>query len=445
MKINRRKLFALCLLLSIFATQLTGCGEWADFGGYLDGQDWEVEDDENDHHWYDPDDPDENNDRQPSLTTNETPNQTTATGKVPENPWGTEAPKTEEKPPIEESEKYEVLTDAEELRDFLYESIEKGEFEPKFCYTGDKDDLKARNVARILSAYFVTVRKLSDGANHWQVEYTPYPGERIVDAYRSGNTAKLSSEEKKALNKAVEVVEAAKAASSNSIQLELYLHDWLCDRVTYYNGSTDVKDENDILRHLTALGAILDGKANCQGYTDGFYVLASIAGFDVGKQSCIAEDGGHSFNTICLDGKWYVVDVTYNDDTYHDQNEFYRDYRLFNAGTRECGEYTWPDEYEYHPLQKTGGNVYFYNLSAPVSPLYGYEKCYDDIEDVTDAIVREWKNNGRIEIYMMLQGEQASWQDLELQQALNQTGLAFRYRVWSLVAGNNTYFFVLFC
>ncbi len=340
---------------------------------------------------------------------------------------------------------YPELEDPEELRDFLYESIEDGEYSPKFRYTGDEDDITARNIARILSAYFITIRGLSCHDECWQVEYTPYPGDRIVIAYQNEDTSRLSDDELDALEVAIEVVEEAKSETSNALELELYLHDWLCDQITYYDGSTNVKNERDILPHLTALGALLDGKANCQGYTDGFYVLASIAGFDVGRQSCVTADGGgHSFNTIRLDGKWYVIDVTFNDDTFRDGDKIYQDYRLFNAGTNECTEYSWPDEYQYYRLQKESGPWYYYNLTEELWPDYGYEKCFDDIDDITDAIVDIRRYDNCDAIYMMLRDDQASWKDLDLDTALSRYGLALPTAIWSLDTGEHTYFHIRF-
>lgn len=344
----------------------------------------------------------------------------------------------------EDTHDYPVLEDAEELRDFLYESIEDGDYSPRFCYEGDEDDLTARNIARIVSAYFVTVRNVSGSEDCWQVKYTPYPGERIVNAYRNEDTSDLSDDELEALNIALEVVGEAKSNSDNALEIELYLHDWLCDKITYYNGSTNVKNERDILRHLTALGALIDGQANCQGYTDGFYVLASIAGFDVGRQSCVTKDGGHSFNTIRIDGKWYIVDVTFNDDTYRNGTELYQDYRMFNAGIEECAEYTWPDEYAYYPLQKESGPLYYYNLTEEIASEHGYEKCFDDIDDVTDGIVDIRRHSQRNEIHMMLRGEQASWDDLELADALHRYDLDYPTAIWSIVSGENTYFYIRF-
>ena len=339
---------------------------------------------------------------------------------------------------------YPVIEDAEELRDHLFETIEEGEYTIPVCYTGDEDDISARNLARIVSAYYLTVRRLAGKEEYLQIEYTPYPGERIVAAHQSGDTSDLSEDEQEALEIATEVVADAKAASDNALEIELYLHDWLCDRITYYNGSTEVKNKRDVLRHLTALGALIDGKANCQGYTDGFYVLASIAGFQVGKQSCTSREGGHSFNTICIDGKWYVVDVTFNDDTYRNGNEIYQDYRLFNAGTEDCSEYTWPEEYEYHPLQEESGELYYYHLTEDVSSEHGYEKCFDDPDDLTDAIVDLRRYGERDEFHMMLRGETASWSDLDLEDALDRYDLSLPTAYWAVQIGENTYFYIRF-
>ena len=53
----------------------------------------------------------------------------------------------------------------------------------------------------------------------------------------------------------------------------------------------------------------MDGVANCQGYSDAFYLLASLAGFDVR----IVGSDDHAWNAIKLSDSWYAVDCTFND------------------------------------------------------------------------------------------------------------------------------------
>ena len=335
---------------------------------------------------------------------------------------------------------YPVIANIVELRDFLYKSIQNGEYEPIFHYTGDQKDLSAQTIARILSAYYIRVRKLLQGENNWQVLYTPYSGERMVAAYRSGDSTQLSADEADALKLAIEVVEQGKAQSANALELELYLHDWLCDRVTYYDGDATVDSHSHLVRHLTAVGALLDGKANCQGYTDGFYALAAIAGFDVGKQSALTDEGGHSFNTIRMDGKWYVVDVTFNDDTYLDDDCSYRDYRLFNAGIDDCAEYTWPEEYQCVPLERESGQMYYYHFTEENSAKLGYRKSYEDLYSMAEGIAALWRTGKGSAFHMMLRGGRTSSKDL--QSALELFGIYRSDSIWALKVGENTYYYV---
>lgn len=353
-------------------------------------------------------------------------------------PFETDAPSHQEKP-----SPYPVVEDLIALRDLLYESTQGGNYAPEFVYTGDPADLTAQTIARILAAYYIQIKHSPDLEGYRQVICTPYPGDRIVNAYRNGDTSQLSEDELQALSQAVKVVEDAKLYSATPVEIELYLHDWLCNQVTYYDGDTTVESATHIVRPLTAIGALIDGQANCQGYTDAFYVLAAIAGFDVGRQSCDAPDGGHMFNTIRVNGKWYIVDVTFDDDTYLDQDRAYTDYRLFNAGIDVCGEYAWPEEYQTVPLEPKSDEVYYYYLSDVHSNVHGYKKSYDDLLSVAKGIIalRQQAHSGK-SFYMMLRGGEAN--SNELQSALKAEGMYSRVSIWALKVGDNTFFYIDF-
>ncbi len=76
----------------------------------------------------------------------------------------------------------------------------------------------------------------------------------------------------------------------------------IMNRATYVSG-----DMSNQPRFVTAIGALLDGKANCQGYSDAFYMLGRIGG--------TANGGLHEWNTITYgDEKTYLIDVTAGDD-----------------------------------------------------------------------------------------------------------------------------------
>lgn len=91
------------------------------------------------------------------------------------------------------------------------------------------------------------------------------------------------------------------------------IHDYLCNRLVY-NGSER--------RAHTAEGAFYgDNKAVCEGYAEAFQILAERFGLTSVMVSGTATNSaggseGHKWNMVKMeDGKWYLVDVTWDDQT----------------------------------------------------------------------------------------------------------------------------------
>ena len=89
----------------------------------------------------------------------------------------------------------------------------------------------------------------------------------------------------------------------------LLCHDLLCRRCEY--------DRQAAGRH-TAYGALIGGKAVCDGYAAAFELLLQKAGIPVmtvrgfaGRQENASE--AHAWNLVQLDGNWYHVDCTWDD------------------------------------------------------------------------------------------------------------------------------------
>ena len=84
---------------------------------------------------------------------------------------------------------------------------------------------------------------------------------------------------------------------------ELILHDRLADHIAYEDGD----------RVHDAYGALINGKAVCEGYTKAFQYLLQ----KVGIQSFMATGTGngdlHAWNIVRIDGKYYNVDLTWDD------------------------------------------------------------------------------------------------------------------------------------
>ena len=97
--------------------------------------------------------------------------------------------------------------------------------------------------------------------------------------------------------------------SASEFEKELYLHDALAKRIVYIE---DVNAHN-------AYGALVEGRAVCEGYAESFQYLLQMTGIQsfiavgssVNPTTQIPE--GHGWNYVRIDGKYYHVDLTWND------------------------------------------------------------------------------------------------------------------------------------
>ena len=141
-----------------------------------------------------------------------------------------------------------------------------------------------------------------------------FPGTAIMHSVRSGNAGGLTERETELLQAAEEVARDA-MKETDPVKKALFIHDWICDHTVYT--IDDETDEDD-----NAIGAILNGEANCDGYTDAFYLIGSLAGLNVRYQHGDSLDKSaldklasvtHVWNLLETDGEWRMVDVTMDD------------------------------------------------------------------------------------------------------------------------------------
>ena len=114
----------------------------------------------------------------------------------------------------------------------------------------------------------------------------------------------LSIEDRKKIETiANKIITKALKESTSYNQLKI-IHDELCN-ITDYGGN----------QSWTNL--FLNGKGNCWAYSDAFTYLCQLAGYDclrVGGDVYNGTNwGGHEWNMVKVEGKWYYVDVTWDD------------------------------------------------------------------------------------------------------------------------------------
>jgi len=95
-----------------------------------------------------------------------------------------------------------------------------------------------------------------------------YPGRAVTRAERTGDRTGLSARELDVWSAASQI--AGVLRMEDPLMTAKLVHDWICDHVVYVDDETT--DEDD-----TAIGAILNGRANCDGYADAFYLIGSLA------------------------------------------------------------------------------------------------------------------------------------------------------------------------
>lgn len=264
-----------------------------------------------------------------------------------------------------------------------------------------------------------------------------YPGTNIADAYLSGDTSALTADEMKVYEIAVGIVEEANAQPT-TLRKELYLHDKICEDVKYYTETLDKK----MPRFCTAIGVFLDGKANCQGYSDAFYMLGTMAGFTVGKQSGQANNGGHVWNVIELADNQYAIDVTWDDDTFTLNNYNFVTYKYFNLGADLLSNtHSWKDSSSFNPITETTDGAYFYYTSEADDNYFG--QFTTDVNDMV-AYSAQRLMAGDPFIYIMGKGFICDGNDVT--QAINNTivanGYSGAFSTNLQTLGNNSYLYV---
>ena len=112
---------------------------------------------------------------------------------------------------------------------------------------------------------------------------------------------------------------------------ERIIHDYIVNLVTYDEqvANSEQEYEDTIPMDFNLYGAALERSAVCEGYAKLFQYLC----YNVGINCTVVEGDSneflHMWNAVCIDGEWYQIDVTWDDE------ENYISYDYFNLTTAE--------------------------------------------------------------------------------------------------------------
>ncbi len=181
------------------------------------------------------------------------------------------------------------------------------------------------------------------------------------------------------VNTAINEIISAVPDDISDAQKEKILHDYVVDLVTY-DDSYDNNSESPLLNtHVYDIyGALIEKSAVCEGYTKLFQYLCYNVGINSSQVFGETEDDLHVWNVVEIEGEWYHVDLTWNDE------EDYISYSYFNLTTDEIlkNHTIYKEEYEMPVCDSdinSFRNLFAINVTDTKKPPADYKTAIDNI------------------------------------------------------------------
>lgn len=169
----------------------------------------------------------------------------------------------------------------------------------------------------------MSVRYLNENEFH-------YSGNPVTRMQLSYSYTKAQTEQ---MNKAVEQraqqIIGGITPDMSTVDILRYFHDTIIENCTY-DLSTEFCG--------TAYGALVEGRALCQGYSYAFGYLCNLVGIENTYVTGYAGEE-HMWNMVKINGRWYHVDVTWDDPTMSGGEE-YVTYDYFCVSDKEMSNRT---------------------------------------------------------------------------------------------------------
>lgn len=159
-----------------------------------------------------------------------------------------------------------------------------------------------------ISKISLLIKKTTYGTNvSYELEITPTDESRYLEDGQNGKET-VNNTLKQVQNVKEEIMSKVSGTTYNKI---MKVHDWLIDNLEY-----DTKMTNPNIYNI--YGALVEKSAVCEGYAEAFkYIMDEldipcilVAGEAINSEGSKEK---HEWNYVQIDGKWYGVDVTWDD------------------------------------------------------------------------------------------------------------------------------------
>ncbi|GIG54348.1 transglutaminase domain-containing protein [Demequina activiva] len=117
------------------------------------------------------------------------------------------------------------------------------------------------------------------------------------------------------------LVAAGVAGAASDAEKASLIHHYIVTAATYDTQASDALEVGRALpivqQSQEAYGILVEGSAVCTGYAMAFTAMAELAGLDAvtvtGTDSTSELSAGHAWNKVLVDGRWVLVDTTWDD------------------------------------------------------------------------------------------------------------------------------------
>lgn len=199
----------------------------------------------------------------------------------------------------------------------IYKMALKREISGTFYYEGDSNDIFDGDIDQLLQEVCAIDKKTSSDADYLANSISTinvrtsyqYIGDTIIDSTLTVQIRYLETmAQLEAVNAGVEQVLAELGVEGKSDYKKVKLiHDYIVNNTRYQFGSNC----------YTAYGALLEGRAVCQGYAQLTYKMLREAGLSCYVITGQANNGSrtedHAWNIVKVGKKWYYLDTTWDD------------------------------------------------------------------------------------------------------------------------------------
>ena len=210
-----------------------------------------------------------------------------------------------------------TVTSHKKFVNAVYKMTRKRETSGSFYYEGNSDDIFDGDIDRLLDEVCAIDKKTSDDADYLMNSISTincktsyrYYGDVITDSTITVQIRYLETmAQLQAVNEGVaEALAALNIEGKSDYKKVKLIHDFIVENTRYQTGANC----------YTAYGALLEGRAVCQGYAQLAYKMLTEAGlkcyFISGKANNGTRTEDHAWNLVKVGKKWYYLDVTWDD------------------------------------------------------------------------------------------------------------------------------------